>query len=59
MKNLRLMKFLFAVVKMKKWVEKCNDDVDLIEIKSLWHLWIYSNNHIRNVLRLKNKYQLK
>lgn len=32
MKNLRLMKFLFAVVKMKKWVEKCNDDVDLIEI---------------------------
>lgn len=53
------MKFLFAVVKMKTWVEKCNDDVDLIEIQSLWHLWIYSNKHMRNVLSLKNKYQLK
>lgn len=53
MKNLRLITFLFALVKMKKWVEKCNDDVDLMEVKSLWHLWIYSNKHIRNVLRLK------
>lgn len=35
MKNLKLKNFLFAVVKMKKWVEKCNDDVNLTEIQSL------------------------
>lgn len=32
MRNLRLMKFLFAVVKMKRWVEKCNDDVRTEEV---------------------------
>lgn len=59
MKNLSLTEFLFAVVKMTKWVEQCNNDVDLIEIQSPWRRWIYSNKQIINLLGLKNKHQLK